>query len=82
MSRVKTVLLTFLLLAATSPAAWACAVCGGASDSPMAQGMNWGIFSLLAVIVPMLGLIACFFVFLARKAAQTAATSEQSPKNV
>ena len=48
----------------------------------MAQGMNWGIFSLLAVIVPMLGLIAGFFVFLARKAAQAAAASEQSPKNV
>lgn len=82
MSRIKTVLITFLLLAVTAPSALACAVCGGASDSPMAQGMNWGIFSLLAVIVPMLGLIACFFVFLARKAAQVAAAAEQSPKDV
>ena len=67
---------------AGSPAAWACATCYGASDSPMAQGMNWGIFSLLAVIVPMLGLIASFFVFLAKKSAQVAAASEQSPKNL
>ncbi|MEO7678690.1 MAG: hypothetical protein ABIV39_18195 [Verrucomicrobiota bacterium] len=59
----------------------ACAVCGGASDSAMAQGMNWGIFSLLAIIVPLLAVIAGFFVFLAKKSAQVAAASEQSPKN-
>jgi hypothetical protein len=45
----------------------------------MAQGMNWGIFSLLIVIVSMLLGIAGFFVFLARKSAQTAsaATTQQ-----
>ena len=82
MIRAKIVVLTFLLLSSMTPAVLACAVCGGASDSPMAQGMNWGIFSLLAVIVPMLGLIASFFVFLAKKSAQVAAASEPSPKNV
>jgi hypothetical protein len=62
--------------------AWACAVCGGQSDSAMAKGMNWGIFSLLAVILPMLMGIAGFFVFLAKKSAQVAsATPEQFPKN-
>ena len=39
----------------------------------MAAGMNWGIFSLLAVIVTVLGGIAAFFVFLARRAAKLAA---------
>ena len=29
---------------------FACAACYGASDSPMAKGMNWGIFSLLGVV--------------------------------
>jgi hypothetical protein len=35
----------------------------------MAKGMNWGIFSLLAVIVMVLGGIAAFFIYLARRAA-------------
>ena len=38
----------------------------------MAQGMNWGIFSLLAVIVSVLGGIGGFFIFLARKSASPA----------
>jgi hypothetical protein len=45
----------------------ACAACYGQSDSPMAKGMNWGIFSLLAVVVFVLGAIASFFVYLAKR---------------
>ena len=48
---------------------WACAACAGQSDSPMAKGMNWGIFSLLAVVVFVLGAIASFFVYLAKRSA-------------
>jgi hypothetical protein len=45
----------------------------------MASGMNWGIFSLLAVIVSVLGGVASFFIYLARKSAKfAAAASEQS----
>ncbi len=55
---------------------WACAACYGQSDSPLAQGMNWGIVSLLAVIVAVLGGVAAFFVFLARRAAASAGTGE------
>lgn len=47
----------------------ACAACYGQSDSPLAEGMNWGIFSLLGMIVLVLGGVGAFFVFLARKAA-------------
>jgi hypothetical protein len=47
----------------------ACAACYGQSDSPLAQGMNWGILSLLAVVVSVLGSIAMFFIFIAKKAA-------------
>ena len=47
----------------------ACAACYGASDAPMAQGMNWGILSLLGVIVSVLAIFAGFFIFLARRAA-------------
>jgi hypothetical protein len=57
---------------------FACAACYGKSDSPLAQGMNWGIFSLLAVIVPVLGSIAVFFFFMARRAA--AISSPAGPK--
>src|SRR5258708_1160276 len=56
-----------LFLALHPTSLWACAACYGQSDSPMAKGMNWGIFSLLAVVVSVLGGIAAFFVFLARK---------------
>jgi hypothetical protein len=54
---------------------FACAACYGASDSPMAKGMNWGILSLLGVVVMVLGSLASFFVFLGKKAA--AAANEQ-----
>jgi hypothetical protein len=46
----------------------ACAACYGQSDSPLAVGMNWGIFSLLVIVVAVLGGIAGFFIFLARRA--------------
>ena len=45
--------------------ALACSACYGQSDSAMAKGMNWGILSLLGVVVTVLGGIAAFFVFLA-----------------
>ncbi len=48
---------------------WACAACFGASDSRLAIGMNWGIFSLLVVVVGVLGTIAMFFIYLAKRAA-------------
>jgi hypothetical protein len=49
----------------------ACAACFGKSDSAMAQGMNMGIFSLLAVVGVVLSSVAGFFIFLARKSART-----------
>lgn len=68
-----------LALAAGLPvnSALACAACYGKSDSPLAQGMNWGIFSLLAVVVFVLGTIATFFIYLARKSAAVAAAAAQ-----
>lgn len=69
-----------LVLAA--PSAFACAACYGKTDSPLAEGMNWGIFSLLAIVVCVLGTIAGFFVFLAKKSAALAAqaSSAQMPE--
>ncbi|HVU07391.1 MAG TPA: hypothetical protein VHG89_02475 [Verrucomicrobiae bacterium] len=48
---------------------FACAACYGKSDSPLASGMNWGIFTLLGVIVTVLASIATFFIYIIRKEA-------------
>ncbi len=58
-----------VLMIAAPPELLACAACYGKSDSALAQGMNWGILSLLAVVVFVLGGIASFFVYLAKRAA-------------
>ena len=52
---------------------FACAACYGKSDSPLASGMNWGIFTLMGVIVSVLVSIAGFFVYLIRREAALAA---------
>ncbi|HEV2209665.1 MAG TPA: hypothetical protein VG167_12870 [Verrucomicrobiae bacterium] len=67
--------LVFVALLGAPTGAWACAACYGASDAPMARGMNWGIFSLLGIIVIVLLAVAGFFVFLGRKAATSAAAA-------
>jgi len=43
----------------------------------MAQGMNWGIFSLLAVVGTVLGGVAGFFIYLARRSAALAAQAAE-----
>ena len=45
---------------------FACAACYGRSDSPLAYGMNWGIFTLLGFILTVLTCIALFFVHVVR----------------
>jgi hypothetical protein len=46
---------------------WACAVCFGQSDAPMAVGTNMGIFLMLGVTVAVLAAFGAFFVYLARR---------------
>ena len=67
------------LVLAWPRSAQACAACYGQSDSPMAHGLNWGIFSLLVVVVGMLGGIASFFVYLARRSASFSAAANAQP---
>ncbi len=52
-----------------APAAHACATCFGKSDSKLAEGVNWGILTLLLCIMSVLGAISAFFIFIARRAA-------------
>jgi hypothetical protein len=67
------------LLTHLNSIAMACPACFGKSDSPMAQGMNAGIYALLGVIGTVLCGTATFFVFLARRATSVA-KPEENPK--
>lgn len=53
--------------------ALACPVCFGASDAPMAHGMNWGVLTLLGVTVGVLGCFAVLFLRLLRRSEEGAA---------
>lgn len=66
-----------LLLALAPQSLFACAACFGKSDSSMAQGLNMGIFSLLAVVLFVLGGFTALIIFLARRAAAYAAQNPQ-----
>jgi hypothetical protein len=60
----------------------ACAACYGKSDSPLAHGMNWGIFTLMGVILTVLTCIALFFVHVVRgEKAQIEAENNPPPQN-
>ena len=75
MSRWSKFILSLIALALVSrPASLlACSACyGAATDSPMARGMNWGIFTLLAVVACVLSTFATFIVFLAKRSAAVA----------
>lgn len=75
-SRLSALLLGGLLLVPDSLSA--CAVCFGKSDSAMAKGMNVGIFSLLVMVGLVLGVVASFFVFLARRSASVASVTAEA----
>lgn len=57
----------------------ACATCYGESDSPMAQGMNWGIMTLLVVIGCVLAGIVSFFAYLGWRASRLPSVAIPSP---
>jgi hypothetical protein len=61
------ILVVVAALAAFAPSPLlACAACYGRSDSPLAYGMNWGIFTLLGVVLTVLSCFALFFVHVMR----------------
>ncbi len=45
----------------------ACAACTGRTDSPLAVGMNWGIVTLLGLVLTVLSCFVIFFVHVARR---------------
>ncbi len=64
---MKTILFTMIALGAPR-AALACPVCFGQNDSAMAVATNWGIITLLVIIVGVLVAFASFFIYLSRRA--------------
>jgi hypothetical protein len=76
---MKLVLAGFVAsLALRSESLLACAACFGKSDSPLAEGMNWGIFSLLAVVGCVLSGFAAAGIFLVKKSATVAAAQAKA----
>jgi hypothetical protein len=59
----------------------ACAACYGKSDSPLAHGMNWGIFTLLGIIVPVLGCFGFCFIRMINKD-EASHKNNAAPKNI
>ena len=68
---MRQTLLTLGLVAAPT-AAFACPVCFGANDSPMALAMNMGILFMLIIVAAVLGGFASFFIYLIRRAKRVA----------
>jgi hypothetical protein len=60
--------LVALLVLAFPRAAFACPVCFGQSDSPMALATNMGVFFMLGVTTAVLAAFAAFFIYLIRRA--------------
>jgi hypothetical protein len=58
---------------------WACAACTGKTDSPLAVAMNWGILTLLGVVLTVLSGALAFFVHVIRK--EEAASDGAPPQN-
>jgi len=66
-------------VALRAPSALACAACFGKSDSPLAEGMNWGIFALLGFIGVVLSGFAGVGIYFAKRSAAIAAATPADP---
>ena len=67
---MRTVLTVLALLAVTLAAprvSWACPVCFGDPNSPMAIGASWGILLLLGITAGVLSAFAGFFLYLMKR---------------
>jgi hypothetical protein len=76
-AKLTAVLLFALSFSPTS--LWACAACTGRTDSPLAVAMNWGIVTLLGVVLTVLSGVLVFFVHVIRK--EETASNDTPPKN-
>lgn len=70
--KLKIIFVAVALATFAPSSLFACAACYGQSDSPLASGMNWGIFTLMGVIITVLATIASFFIYIIRREAAMA----------
>ena len=76
------ILLLLTLVALVPAPAMACTTCFGATiDSPMADGMNWGIFTLLGVVGTVLASFLTFLIYIIRKSEALNAAAEAAAKS-
>jgi heme/copper-type cytochrome/quinol oxidase subunit 2 len=59
----------------------ACAACYGKSDSPLASGMNWAIFTMMGVLLPVLGCFGFCFIRMINKD-EASGKDKDAPKNI
>jgi len=81
----RIIIFPVLALAAFAPAkVSACAACyGGSIDAPMADGMNWAILTLGAVLATVLGAALTLLIYFIRKSeALEVAAQRNSPKAI
>ena len=64
---MRTVLTVLALTIAAPRVSWACPVCFGDPNSPMAIGASWGILLLLGITAGMLSAFAGFFLYLMKR---------------
>jgi hypothetical protein len=69
-----------LLLAAVPRAAFACPVCFGQSDSPVASAANLAILMMLVLVGCVLAAFASFFVYLMRRARLATLAEARAPE--
>jgi hypothetical protein len=71
------IILILALISAAPAKLLACAACyGGNIDAPMTNGMNWGIFTLMAVIGTVLAVFLTFLIHIIRKSEALNAAAE------
>ena len=64
---MRTVLTVLALTIAAPRVSWACPVCFGDPNSPMAIGASWGILLMLGITAGMLSAFAGFFLYLMKR---------------
>ena len=73
--KLNTLVIT-LLTVMNSPSLLACATCYGQSDSKLAEGMNWGILTLMVVVYGVLIGIAGFFAYIIYRSKRLARSAD------
>lgn len=84
MKTLRKIIFIIAAIVFSAPQLFACAACGSANPdaprSPLADGMNVGILTLLGVLVPVLGCFAFGIVHMINK--DEAAAKNNAPKNI